>query len=133
MANSIFSAEEQMTTPCSRRSFLGRTVTLAAGATFAAPALLRARDLNSKLNIAVVATGGRGGANLSSVSSENIIALCDVFEPALLRAAEKYPQARKTSDFRRLFDHADEFDALVVSTCEHTHAFATLAALQLGK
>ena len=27
----------------------------------------------------------------------------------------------------------DEFDAVVVSTCEHTHAFATLPALQLGK
>ena len=26
-----------------------------------------------------------------------------------------------------------EFDAVVVSTCEHTHAFATLAALKLGK
>src|SRR5262249_30209418 len=28
---------------------------------------------------------------------------------------------------------AKEFDAVVVSTCEHTHAVATLAALQLGK
>ncbi len=30
-----------------------------------------------------------------------------------------------------LFDHANEFDAVVVSTTEHTHAFATLPALQL--
>ena len=28
---------------------------------------------------------------------------------------------------------AAEFDAVVVSTAEHTHAFATLPALQLGK
>ena len=40
---------------------------------------------------------------------------------------------RKFADFRKLFDHANEFDAVVVSTCEHTHAFATLPALQLGK
>src|SRR5262249_31184661 len=33
----------------------------------------------------------------------------------------------------KLFDHANEFDAVVVSTTEHTHAFATLPALQLGK
>jgi hypothetical protein len=32
-----------------------------------------------------------------------------------------------------LFDHEKEFDAIVVSTPEHTHAFATLPALQLGK
>ena len=43
------------------------------------------------------------------------------------------PQARQEVDFRRLFDHAGEFDAVVVSTTEHTHAFATLPALQLKK
>jgi len=32
-----------------------------------------------------------------------------------------------------LFDHQNEFDAVVVSTPEHTHAFATLPGLQLGK
>ena len=59
--------------------------------------------------------------------------LCDVFEPAVKRAAEHYSRARHYSDFRRLYDHAAEFDAVVVSTTEHTHAFATLPALQLGK
>ena len=49
------------------------------------------------------------------------------------KAAAKHPGARKEVDFRKLFDHASEFDAVVVSTCEHTHAFATLPALQLGK
>src|SRR5262249_32249179 len=32
-----------------------------------------------------------------------------------------------------LFDHQREFDAVVVSTCEHTHAFATMLALRHGK
>lgn len=40
---------------------------------------------------------------------------------------------RKYNDFRRVFDHASEFDAVVVSTCEHTHAFATMLALKHGK
>ncbi|MBI2479749.1 MAG: Gfo/Idh/MocA family oxidoreductase, partial [Planctomycetia bacterium] len=44
-----------------------------------------------------------------------------------------HPNARQVVDFRQLYDHANEFDAVVVSTCEHTHAFATLPALQLGK
>ena len=44
-----------------------------------------------------------------------------------------FPQARTFQDFRRVFDHAGEFDAVAVSTAEHTHAFATLPALQLKK
>ena len=32
-----------------------------------------------------------------------------------------------------MYDHARDFDAVVVSTCEHTHAMATMAALKEGK
>jgi len=115
-----------------RRQF-GRAVAGAAAGVIAAPAIVRGRDLNGKLNIAMIGVGGRGAANLHGVASENIVALCDVSEPAIDRAAQKYPQARRERDFRKLFDHAREFDAVVVSTTEHTHAFATLPALQLGK
>ena len=88
---------------------------------------------NEKLRIAVIGTGGRGGSNLKNVSSQEIVALCDVNQQNLSRAATAFPKARTEIDFRRLFDYGNEFDAVVVSTCEHTHAFATLPALQLGK
>src|SRR5436309_6114367 len=116
-----------------RRRFL-KSSTVAAG-TFllGAPALLRGKGLNEKLNVAIIGAGGRGAANTQSVSSENIVALCDVSENNLNRAAEKYPKARKYVDFRKLYDKANDIDAVVVSTAEHTHAFATLPALQLGK
>jgi predicted dehydrogenase len=114
-----------------RRQFLKTAV--AASTVFAAPAFLKGKDLNSKLNIAVIATGGRGGSNMSSVAGEIITGVCDVNANALGQAATRFPMARKATDFRRIFDHPNEFDAVVVSTCEHTHAFATLAALQLGK
>ena len=116
----------------SRRRF-ARVFAGAAAGTFAAPAVLRGRNLNEKLNIAIVGCGGRGASNLEDVSSENIVALCDVYEPAVEKAGEMYSRARRCRDFRRLFDHAGEFDAVVVSTTEHTHAFATLPAIQLGK
>jgi len=116
----------------SRRHFT-RGLAGSAVALFAAPAIVRGRDLNEKLNIAIIGAGGRGAANLDALKGENIVALCDVFEPAVDRAAEKYPKARRERDYRRLYDHASEFDAVVVSTSEHTHAFATLPALQLGK
>ncbi|HEX3656435.1 MAG TPA: Gfo/Idh/MocA family oxidoreductase [Pirellulales bacterium] len=115
-----------------RRRFLAQSAA-AAGAVLSAPAFVRGTDLNSKLNIAIIGAGGRGGSNLKNVSSENIVALCDVNATALDRAATLYPQASKFVDFRKLYDQPGKFDAVVVSTCEHTHAFATLPALQLGK
>ncbi len=115
-----------------RRQF-GRAMAGAAVAAWAAPAVVRGRNLNEKLNIACIGVGGRGASNLHDVASENIVALCDVFEPAVDRQARDHPRARRVTDFRRLYDHAKEFDAVVVSTTEHTHAFATLPALLLGK
>jgi len=119
-------------TRVNRRQF-NRAALAAAGAAFAAPAFVRGRNLNERLNIAIIGSGGRGGANLDSVSGENIVALCDVSRPALEAAGGRFPQARQFADFRKVFDHAGEFDAVVVSTCEHTHAFATMLALRHGK
>jgi hypothetical protein len=119
--------------PISRRSFLAKSSALAGAATLGVPAMVRGRNLNERLNMAVIATGGRGGSNLADVESENIVALCDVNEANLAPAAARHPRAKKFADFRKLYDRPRDFDAVVVSTPEHTHAFATLPALQLGK
>jgi predicted dehydrogenase len=115
------------------RRQLGRTVAGSALGALFAPAIVRGRNLNEKLNIAIIGAGGRGAANLGGVAGENIVALCDVFDPAVEHAALSHPGARRFRDFRKLYDNAGLFDAVVVSTAEHTHAFATLPALQLGK
>jgi predicted dehydrogenase len=115
-----------------RREF-GRSVAGAAVGALAVPAIVRGRGLNEKLNIAVIGVGGRGASNLHDVASENIVALCDVAQSAIDRAAAAHPKAQRVVDFRRLYDNAGSFDAVVVSTTEHTHPFATLPALQLGK
>ena len=81
----------------------------------------------------MIGVGGRGASNLASVSGENIVAICDVSQAAIDAAAVKFPKARRVTDFRTLFDHQREFDAVVVSTCEHTHAFATMLALRHNK
>lgn len=117
----------------SRRTFSKQLGTSALG-TLIAPAFLRGQNLNGKLNIAVIGVGGRGASNLGDVGrSENIVALCDVSEAALDAAQKKFPQARRFTDFRKLYEIERQFDAVVVSTCEHTHAFATLPALKLRK
>lgn len=115
-----------------RRQFT-RMLLTATAAVGVAPAVLRGQNLNHKLNLAVIGVGGRGGSNLESVASENIVVLCDVNGKSLDQAAAKFPKARKFADFRKVYDHAHEFDGVVVSTCEHTHAFATMPALQLRK
>ena len=117
----------------SRRHFSKLLATSALG-TLVAPAFLRGQNLSSKLNIAIIGAGGRGGSNMADVGqSENIVAVCDVAEAALDSAQKRFPQAKRFTDFRKLYEIEKEFDAVVVSTCEHTHAFATLPALELRK
>jgi predicted dehydrogenase len=129
MSGTLFSSTPPQPT---RRQF-GQIVAGAALGALAVPTIVRGRNLNEKLNIAMIGVGRRGAHNLKQVASENIVALCDVSEPLLNEAAVNYAQAHRYRDFRKLYDHAADFDAVVVSTTEHTHAFATLPALQLGK
>ena len=116
-----------------RRSFLKTSALVGAAATISAPTILRGHNLNERLNIAMIGIGNRGQRNTGYFEKENIVALCDVNAEKLGIAAKFFPTARQATDFRRLFDHEKEFDAVVISTPEHTHAFATLPALQLGK
>jgi predicted dehydrogenase len=116
-----------------RRQFLRSSALAAASLGF--PAIVRGRDLNGKLNIAVIGCGGRGAGNLGDVASkgDHIVALCDVNTQNLASAAAKFPMAKTFVDFRQLYADLKDFDAVVVSTAEHTHALATLPALQAGK
>jgi predicted dehydrogenase len=118
----------------SRRQFVQRAA-LAGAALASAPSFVSCRAPSEKLNLVIIGCGGRGASNLAAVSSENIVALCDVSEPNLLQAAKQHPQAKQFRDFRKLYDELKdgEFDAVVVSSTEHTHAFATLPALRRKK
>ena len=121
-----------MTPSTNRRDFL-KTTAIASASVFAAPAILRGSNLNEKLNVACIGVGGRGGAHLPGLKDDNVTAICDVYEPTLDRVGTQFPKAKKFVDFRKLFEHERDFDAVIVSTAEHTHAFATYPALLLGK
>jgi len=119
--------------PLARRDFL-RTSALAAGAAvMGAPAFVRGQNLNSKLNVGIIGCGGRGGFAVQGASDESIVALCDINEERLDKVLAAYPKARRYVDFRKLLDEGKDIDAICVATAEHTHAFATLGALQLKK
>jgi len=89
------------------------------------------RSPNEKLNIGIIGSSGRGGSNTKSVSSENIVALCDVDEKRMAGEAKKHPNAKTYIDWRKLVDQKD-LDAVVVSTTDHTHAPACVWAMNRG-
>jgi hypothetical protein len=87
------------------------------------------------LDVAFIGCGGRGGSNLQEISAcgVNVVALCDVNKNNLDAAAHRFPTAAAFRDFRKFYDEFKSFDAVAVSTCEHTHAFATMPALKMKK
>ena len=117
----------------SRREFLAGSALVASGL-YATSTCTGAssRSPNDKLNIGIIGVHSRGASNTKSVSTENIVALCDVDEKYLAEAAQKYPQAKTYFDWRKLLEQKD-IDAVVVSTSEHTHAPASVTAMRFGK
>jgi hypothetical protein len=119
-----------------RRDFI-KTTSLAAGAlAFGVPTLLRARNLNSKLNIACIGIGGKGKSDTDACAGENIVALCDVNTGSDAYTAEtaKYPSAKFYKDFRQMLDQmGNQIDAVTVSTPDHLHAIAASAAMKMHK
>ena len=88
---------------------------------------------SEKLNIAGIGVGGVGKSNVNAVSSENIVALCDVDEKFAAEVFNKYPTAKKYSDFRRMLEKQKDIDAVIVATPDHTHAVISMMAIKMGK
>jgi len=119
----------------SRRTFTG--LAGAAGAGYFAGhgfSAARAEGPNDKLNVAVIGVGGQGGSNLRGVSSQNIVAVCDVDERRAGKAFEQFAAGGRFTDFRKMFDAIEkQIDAVVVSTPDHTHFHPAWWAMERGK
>ena len=89
---------------------------------------------SEKINIAGIGVGGQGGGDINAVSSQNIVALCDVDWGRAGGTFRRYPNAKKYKDFRIMLDKEDKnIDAVVVATPDHVHAVASIAAIKRGK
>lgn len=89
---------------------------------------------SEKLNIAGIGVGNRGWTVIRQMEAHNIVAICDVDANYLGKASERYPNARKYNDFRKLIDwEENNLDAVAVCSTDHTHAPASMAALRAGK
>lgn len=121
----------------SRRNFVGKS--LAATAAFTIVPSFTVSGLghvapSDKLNIAGIGVGGMGLANLKSLSSQNIVALCDVDWKYAKGAAEAFPDAKKYWDWRKMYDEmSNDIDGVVIATADHTHALIAAHAMTMGK
>src|SRR5688500_16122548 len=67
---------------------------------------------SEKLNVASIGCGGMGFNDISNVANtENAVAICDVDQRHLQRAAKKFPNAKIHTDFRKMLDEQKDIDA----------------------
>lgn len=106
----------------------------------AAPSLLQAKvnqNPNGRLRTAHIGVGNMGGEDLRDISSHpqvDVVALCDVDAVNLSAARKLHPKARVFFDYRvMLQEMKEDIDAVIVSTPDHTHAPASLMAMEMGK
>ncbi len=132
--------QEQNNSNLSRRRFLSTGI-----AAIAAPLILpnyivgwgctNQQAPSDKLNIAAV--GLHMGHNyLAGCEQENIVALCDLDHDNRFAANsfKRWPKARRYHDFRRMLDkEANNIDALIVATPDHTHTIILMKAIELNK
>jgi predicted dehydrogenase len=116
---------------------LGAAATALPGWTFGQSAHVRKGRIipkDRKMRIAGVGCGGKGGTDVGGVSSEEIVALCDVDFTRAAGTFRKYPNAKRYKDFRQmLIEMDDEIDAVTVSTPDHMHFPPAMMAVTMGK
>ena len=121
----------------SRRQFLGQTASAAAAFMIVPSHVLGGAGKippSERLNIAGVGAGGQAAHDLEQVARDsNIVALCDVDDARAARSFQRWPDAGRYKDFRVMLEKEKDIDAVVVGTPDHMHAFAAMAAIELGK
>lgn len=123
-----------------RRSFMKNT-TKAAAAFSIVPSFVLGGSKHiapsDTLYIAGIGVGGKGTSDLTSIAESpkaKIIHLCDVDDRMAVQSKKNFPKATYHRDYRKLLEEEHTgIDAVVVSTPDHTHAVATMAAMELGK
>lgn len=89
------------------------------------------------LYIAGIGVGGKGTSDLTGFAKNpkaKIAFLCDVDDRMAADSKKNFPDAKYYKDFRVMLDKENKgIDAVSVSTPDHTHAVATMAAIEKGK
>ena len=128
---------QKKTIPSSRRQFLRTAAGAAAAFTIVPRHVLGGKGFTAPsdtVNIGAIGAGGKATGTLQALMSENVMALCDVDDSRAADTRARFPKASYDRDFRVMLDkHGKDLDAVVVTTPDHMHATAGLAAMELGK
>jgi predicted dehydrogenase len=98
------------------------------------------RGANDKVTVAFIGLGRMGTGNMqycSKVPGFEIVSVCDVYRPALDRAAARakelgFTSVKAVEDFREIL--ADKsVDAVSIATPDHWHAYMMVEAVKAGK
>jgi predicted dehydrogenase len=127
-------------TGLSRRKFLGQAGT-ALSAFYIVPRFTLGGTgyiaPSDTVYIAGIGVGGKGTSDLTGFAKNKhakVILLCDVDDRMTKASRDNFPEAKFYSDFREMLDkESANIDAVSVSTPDHTHAVAAMAAIQRGK
>ncbi|TWJ04824.1 putative dehydrogenase [Mucilaginibacter frigoritolerans] len=131
--------DNKMSNP-SRRDFL-KTGTIAAASFMIVPRFVLGGKgytaPSDRLIIASVGVGGKGADDINhfdKTGKAEMAFLCDVDDERAAGSVKKFPKATYYKDWRKLFDKEHKnFDAVSVSTPDHTHGIVAYHAMQLGK
>ena len=122
-----------MSGAANRRTFLKTTAMAGLAAPMASRSWARTLGANESVNIACIGVGGKGNSDMMETSvGQNIVAICDIDEQRLAAAGERFPNAKRYTDWRKLLEQKN-IEAVTISTPDHTHAPATYSAISLGK
>ncbi|MBI4556802.1 MAG: Gfo/Idh/MocA family oxidoreductase [Candidatus Hydrogenedentes bacterium] len=120
-----------------RRTFIKQVSVAGIAVPLILPRLSFAPPPSSRLQHAAIGVGGQGAYDLGHIENSgkvDVIALCDVDEINLQKAAQTYPSARLYRDWREMLEKEEKnIDSVNVSTPDHTHAPAAMTAIRKGK
>jgi len=124
----------------SRRNFLKTAGVAAAAFTILPRFVLGGKGFippSDTVYIAGIGVGGKGTSDLTGFAKNThakVVFLCDVDDRMIADSKKNFPEAKYYKDFRVMLDKEHKgIDAVSVSTPDHTHFVATMAAMQRGK
>lgn len=124
----------------SRRNFIKQSALLGAAITIVPRHVLGGPGFTAPsdtLYIAGIGVGGKGTSDLTGFVKHpkaKIAFLCDVDDRMAVKSKENFPEAKYYKDFRTMLDKEHKhIDAVSVSTPDHTHFPAAMAAMEKNK
>ncbi len=130
-----------MSKQLTRRKFIKSAALTGAASTLGMPAIVRAQNQNSKLQVGFVATGGRAGAHVGFAWGNRkkygleCVAFAEIDKNSWknVHRNDEWKNAKGYTDWREMFqNHTKELDVVFVATPDHSHYGPSMTAISNG-